>query len=382
MEWVASWSVCGHDARVGSGARESGSTNVQSPLSVVAVRSLLPENRFEFDAVEAAFMDWLKDRPELEQAKAKRILKNSGVQTRRSCITLDEVFTPCSLTESSARYRHHAKRLGIALLDDTLQQAGIKPKDVDVLVTTSCTGYMIPSVDAYMAERLGFRTDVLRLPVTEMGCAAGASAMMYASEMLRGRSEGIAAVVNIELPTNTMQHHDFSMDNIVSSALFSDGLGCAILRKGARPGIASIKSWITHQVPETLELLGYNLTSGGFLMNLHPTLPDVIGQNFEAATDALLKPEGLSLSDIRHFVIHPGGVKILDRIEPILAKYGGSTQLSRDTMRDCGNMSSATVMVILERLLKSKPQPGKVLMMSFGPGFGAHMLLLEVGKEG
>lgn len=327
-------------------------------------------------------MDWLKDRPEVDQAKARRILKNSGVHTRRSCLTLDEVFTPCSLTESSMRYRHHAKRLGIALLDDTLQQAGVRAKDIDVLVTTSCTGYMIPSVDAYMAERLGCRPDVLRLPVTEMGCAAGASAMMYASEMLRGRSEGLAAIVNIELPTNTMQHADFSMDNIVSSALFADGLACTLLRKGAGPGIARIQSWTTHQVPETLELLGYNLTSGGFLMNLHPTLPDVIGQNFEKATHALLGPQGLTLSDVRHFVIHPGGVKILDRIEPILARYGGSTNLSRDTMRDCGNMSSATVMVILERLLASNPEPGKVLLMSFGPGFGAHMLLLEVGKEG
>jgi len=348
----------------------------------VSVRSLLPEHRYEAEVAEKAFMNWLAARPDLERAKARRIFQNSGVQTRRSCLTIDELFWPCSLSESSARYRKHAKTLGTALLDATLRDAGIRPSDVDVLITTSCTGFMIPSVDAYMAAELGFRPDLLRLPVTEMGCAAGAAALMYAAEILRGRSEGLAAIVNIELPTNTLQLNDFSMDNIVSSMLFSDGLACTILRKGARPGRASVESWTTLQVPDSLNLLGYNLTSTGFLMTLHPTLPDVIGQHFEHAVETLLKAEGLSLRDIKHFVIHPGGVKILDRIEPILAKYGGSTRLSREVMRDCGNMSSATVMVILERLLNSNPEPGRTLLMSFGPGFGAHMALLNIEKAG
>jgi alkylresorcinol/alkylpyrone synthase len=354
---------------------------MEAPITIVAVRSLMPEHSFEFDQVEGAFMRWLAGRPEGERIKAKRILRNAGVDVRRSCLTVDEIFTPCPLTESSRRYRHHATRLGVQVLQQTLEQAGVRPRDVDILITTSCTGFMIPSVDAYMANQLGMRADLIRLPVTEMGCAAGASALMYASEMLRGRPGGVAAIVNIELPTNTMQLDNFSMDNIVSSALFSDGLACTILRNGGPPGPATIEAWSTHQVIESLDLIGYQLTSTGFVMNLHPSLPEVVGQHFEKAAASVLEPRHLTLGDLRHFAVHPGGVKILDRIEEILFRRGRDTAFSRQVMREYGNMSSATVMVILERLLASNPAPGKGLLMSFGPGFGAHQLLLTIGSE-
>jgi predicted naringenin-chalcone synthase len=358
---------------------------MNASTDIIAVRSLLPERAFDAAAIEAAFMRWLADRPEEDRLKARRILRNSGVAVRRSCLELDEIFEDCGLTRSSVRFREHAVRLGEELLASTLEQAGCRARDLDVLVTTSCTGFMIPSIDAHLAERFGMRSDLLRLPVTQMGCAAGASALMYASEMLAGRPGGTAAILNVELPTNTMQLHDFSMDNIVSSALFSDGLGCTILRRATgaerRDAPASILGWTTHQVPGSLDLLGYHLTGTGFSMQLDPTLPDVIARHFESAARSLLGPRGLTLGDIDHFVIHPGGVKILDRIEPILAAHGGSTALSRAVMRDCGNMSSATVIVILERLLASRPKPGRALLMSFGPGFGAHQVLLDIGKE-
>lgn len=341
----------------------------------------MPPHQYGADEVEAAFMKWLADRPEADRVKAKRVLRNSGVLNRHSCLTVDEIFTPTSLTETSRRYRQHATELGVRLLAETLDASSIKPTEVDILITTSCTGYMIPSVDAYMAERLGMRADLLRLPVTEMGCAAGASALMYAAEMLRGRPGATAAVMNIELPTNTIQLDNFSMDNIVASALFADGLACTILRNGGEPGQAQIDAWCTHQVRDSLHLIGYQLTSGGFLMNLDPTLPDVIAEHFEAAARSLLEPRGLTLKDLSSFVIHPGGVKILDRIETILARHGRDAHPSRETMRDHGNMSSTTVAVILERLLADRSAAGKSLLMSFGPGFGAHQLLLNIGKE-
>lgn len=353
---------------------------MDAALNIIAVRSLMPERCFEANEVEAAFMRWLAQRPEEERLKARRILRNSGVATRRSCLRMEEIFTPCTLTESSRRYRHHAVELGVRLLDETLDAAGVRPQEIDLLLTTSCTGFMIPSIDAHMAQRLGMRSDLVRLPVTQMGCAAGASGLMYAAEMLRGRPGGLAAIVNIELPTNTMQLGDFSMDNIVSSALFSDGLACTLLRHGGTDGLARIEGWSTHQVADSLDLIGYNLTDGGFLMHLDPTLPDVIAAHFETAVHSLLSGHGLSLREIDHFVLHPGGVKILDRLEAILAEVDGDVRLSREVMRDHGNMSSSTVIVILERLLASADR-GTALLMSFGPGFGAHQLLLTLGRS-
>lgn len=327
-------------------------------------------------------MTWMAQRPEAERIRAKRILRNAGVDARHSFLTIDDVFTPCSLTESSLRFRRHAVDLGTRLLRETLEQANLAPQDVDLLITTSCTGYMIPSVDAYMADGLGMRPDLVRLPVTEMGCAAGASALIYAAEMLRSRPRGIAAIVNIEFPTNTLQLDNFSIDNIVGNALFSDGLACAIVRHGGDSGAARIDGWAMHQVPRSMDLLGYQLTDTGFVMNLDASLPDLIEEHFESSTRALLKRRELTLRDIEHFVIHPGGVKILDRIDSVLKRYGGHAALSRDVMRELGNMSSSTVMFILERLLGSAPTPGPALMMSFGPGFGAHQLILNIGNGG
>jgi predicted naringenin-chalcone synthase len=355
---------------------------MRTGLNILSVQSLLPPVRHEKGDVEEAFMGWLAGQDRAVRIRARRILQNAGVDGRHSFLTLDEIFTPCSLTASTLRYREHAIELGTQVLREGLEKANVAPDEVDVLITTSCTGYMIPSVDAYMAERLGMRSNLLRVPVTEMGCAAGATALIYAARMLEGRSGGVAAVVNIEFPTNTMQLNDYSMDNIVATALFSDGLGCTVIRQGGERGRATIEDYATHQVLHTTHVLGYQLTDRGFRMNLDQSLPDIIAANFHRATAGLLTGSELTLRDVRHFVIHPGGVKILDRIQELLEPHGGNVSRSRDVMRRYGNMSSSTVTFILESLLSSDPAPGPALMMSFGPGFGAHQLLLAIHEGG
>lgn len=351
-------------------------------IQIVSTHTLLPENRYSAEEIETAFERWMSGQSRDLQVKARKILRNASVQNRHSFLTIDEIFSPASLTESAARYRAAATRLGTAALSKGLTKAGVAPRDVDVLITTSCTGYMIPSVDAYMADELGMRPDLVRLPVTEMGCAAGASALIYACEMLRGRPGAVAAVVNIELPTNTMQHNDFSMDNIVGTALFSDGVACTVLRNqpddGGACGRVRVKDWGMFQVGSSTGILGYQLTDTGFRMNLDASLPDVIGTHFESAAGSILSPRGLGLRDVRHFAIHPGGVKILDRIDSILGAHDASATVSRGVMSRLGNMSSSTVIFILDEILRSSPAPGPLLLMSFGPGFGAHQLLMQV----
>jgi predicted naringenin-chalcone synthase len=354
----------------------------EAGLNVVSVHTLLPPVRHENGAVEDAFMRWVGGQGPDVRTKARRILRNAGVDGRHSFLTLEEIFTPCSLTDSMTRYRRSAVELGTEVLREGLEKAEVEPDEVDVLLTTSCTGYMIPSVDAHMAERLGMRSDLLRLPVTEMGCAAGASALIYAAKMLRGQPGGIAAIVNVEFPTNTIQLGDFSFDNIVATALFSDGLGCTVLRQGGPRGLASVADCLTHRVLDTTHVLGYQLTDRGFRMDLDQSVPEVIAEHFHRATAGLLARNGLTLRDIEHFVIHPGGVKILDRIQELLDPHGGDVSRSREVMRRCGNMSSSTVTFILESLLASRPSPGPALMMSFGPGFEAHQVLLAIHEGG
>lgn len=351
-----------------------------SHLNILATHTAMPPLRHEAADVERAFCDWLSGQDRALQVKGLRVLRSAGVQSRHSFLTLEQIFTPCGLTESSARYRRHAIELGTKAVADALVKAGVKPHDLDVLITTSCTGYMIPSVDAYIADALGMRPDLVRLPVTEMGCAAGASALIYAAHMLAGRRGRTAAVLNIEFPSNTMQHDDFSMDNIVGTALFSDGIACTVVRCDPEPGPVTIRDWAMHQVFETTGLLGYQLTDSGLRMNLDASLPEVIGHHFRSATAPMLERNGLRLEDVGHFVIHPGGVKILDRIDEVLSNFGGSVNISRRVMERYGNMSSSTVVFILDALLRSQASPGTALMMSFGPGFSAHQLLIQLNE--
>lgn len=353
-----------------------------STSRILATHTLLPPLRHSAAEVEDAFMEWLAGQDRDLRVRGQRILRNGAVDGRHSFLPLREIFAPRSLESAMALYRTHAVELGTRALEEGLAKAGIAPDEVDILITTSCTGYMIPSADAYMSERLGMRSDLLRVPITEMGCAAGASALMYAAQMLRGTDDAVAAIVNIEFPTNTMRIADFSLENIVATALFSDGIGCTVLRSGEGPARATIRDWRTHQVERTTHILGYELTDAGFRMNLDESLPDVIACHFGRATEALLAPHGLTLSDIRHFVIHPGGVRILDRLQELLAPHGGSVERSRAVMRRFGNMSSSTVTFILDELLSTatdaEPAEGPTLLASFGPGFGAHQLLLDV----
>ncbi len=354
---------------------------MDASIQLLAVSTQLPPKRYDAAAVEAAFMSWLRNESDELRAKARRILRSAGIESRRSFLDAEEIFAERSLTESTRRYREQAIEIGTSVLSDALGAAGVRPDEVDILITTSCTGYMIPSVDAYMADRLGLRPDLIRLPVTEMGCAAGASALIYASEMLRARPGSVAATVSLEFPTNTMQPRERTLENIVGSALFSDGAACAVLRAGGHGAQARIDDWAMHQVSDSAEILGYRLTDTGFLMHLDPTLPDVVAERFEEATRGLLQRSALTLADIDHFLVHPGGVKILDRVEDALRPHGGDLRRSRAVMRELGNMSSATVLFILKRLLDESPEAGRALLVSFGPGFGAHALLLTVGQE-
>jgi alkylresorcinol/alkylpyrone synthase len=353
-----------------------------STIGILATHTLLPPQRHSAAEVEEAFMEWLSGQDRDLRIRALRILRNAGVDGRHSMLPLREIFAHRSLEDAMRVYRESAVELGTRALDEGLAKAGIAADEVDILITTSCTGYMIPSADAYMAERLGMRCDLLRVPITEMGCAAGASALMYAAQMLRGTDDAVAAIVNIEFPTNTMRIADFSLENIVATALFSDGIGCTVLRSGDGPARASIRDWRTHQVERTTHILGYELTDAGFRMNLDESLPDIIAAHFARATTALLEPHGLAISDLEHFVIHPGGVRILDRLQELLAPHGGSVERSRSVMRRFGNMSSSTVTFILDSLLETapgeSPTTGPALLASFGPGFGAHEVLLDL----
>lgn len=343
---------------------------------IIAVNTIWPEYSHTEQETMEAYKNWVSSQDEDFRRKAERIFRNTQIKSKHTIAPAEVLFSPRTFEEANNLYKEKAIELGTKALEQALSKTGLKPTEIDFLITTSCTGFMIPAFNAYVANNLGLRPDVKHLPITESGCAAGVTALIYANDLLKAYPDKKVAIVTLEFPSNTIQLNDYSWDNVVGTALFADGVACAILDGGQNSSPKIIDSQM-HQVPNTTDILGYNLTNGGLKMNLDKAIPQVIEDNFYSLIAPILKRNNLEVKDVDNFIIHPGGVKILDKIEALLAEHGKNASSSRKIMETYGNMSSSTVMFILNEDMKTAKKGEKTLMLSFGPGFAAHQVLLE-----
>ncbi len=343
---------------------------------ILTVNTVLPEYSYTEEETMDVYKHWVSSQSEDFRRKAERIFRNTQIKSKHTVASPEILLSQRTFEEANNLYIKKAIELGTAALEQTLMECNLKPEELDYLITTSCTGFMIPSVNAYISNNVGLRPDIKHLPITESGCAAGVTALIYANDLLRAYPDKKIAIITIELPSNTMQINDYSWDNVVGTALFSDGVACVIL-DGKPDCSAKIIDSQMYQVPNTTEILGYNLTNSGLKMNLDKAIPQTIEDNFYKIVTPFLNKNGFEIEDIDNFIIHPGGVKILDKIENLLATKGKDAHLSRQIMEKYGNMSSSTVLFILNEQLKNVYTGEKTLMLSFGPGFTANQVLLE-----
>src|SRR5258708_5950923 len=249
---------------------------------------------------------------------------------------------------------------------------------IDIIIAVSCTGVMIPSLDAHLAGELGFRPDVRRLPITELGCSAGAAALARAADFLRGFPGGNALVLSIELPSLNLQLGDLSRDNLVSSALFGDGAAAVVLRAGAHAGVQILDSEC-QLLPRSTEALGFDLRSDGFHCVLSKSIPVLLRPHLGALVDRLLARSDIRRGDLQCFVVHPGGKTILGCVEEALGLRREDTQPSWDVLRDYGNQSSASVLFVLDEWIRGGRVPAGAhgLLVGFGPGLSIETSLLR-----
>ncbi|NER11334.1 Predicted naringenin-chalcone synthase [Muriicola jejuensis] len=321
---------------------------------------------------------WLSGQEERYRRKVLKIFEAAGVDRRYGIMNIEEVFTATSFSDKNDIYAREVKKLGKAVLQKALDKQGWEAKSLDYIITVSCTGIMIPSLDAYLINDLGLKQDVVRLPVTEMGCAAGVSGMIYATQFLRSNPDKRAAVVAVESPTATFQLDDFNMANMVSAAIFGDGAACILLSSEEEASGPVIRGEEMYHFYEATHLMGFDVVNTGLKMILDPSVPTAITEHFPEIIHPFLRKHDTSITEVDHLVFHPGGRKIVETVESLFGSLGKNIDDTRETLRLYGNMSSATVLYVLDRFMDKNIAKGEQgLILSFGPGFSAQRVLIQ-----
>lgn len=345
---------------------------------IKAVSKALPKFTRTTDDIIPFVNLWLANQEERFRRKVVKIFEGAGVDKRYGIMSIEEVFNATSFEEKNAIYTREVKKLGSEALTNALGKADWQADSLDYIITVSCTGIMIPSLDAFLINELGLKQDVVRLPVTEMGCAAGVSGLIYAANFLKNNPGKRAAIVAVESPTATFQLNDYSMANMVSAAIFGDGAAAVLLSSEETCDGPSIIGDEMYHFKDATHMMGFDLTNTGLKMILDPSVPEVIADHFPNIVHPFLKKHDSSIEKVNHLIFHPGGRKIVQTVEELFGKLGKEIDETRAVLKEYGNMSSCTVLYVLERFLEKEIAHGEQgLILSFGPGFSAQRVLIE-----
>jgi alkylresorcinol/alkylpyrone synthase len=318
-----------------------------------------------------------------------RLHGSAGVDSRHVALPLADYDGLRGIVARNDRYLEAALDVGERALRGALDAAGLTGGDVDLLIVTSVTGVAVPSLDARLIPRLGLRPDVKRLPVFGLGCVAGAAGLARLHDYLLGWPAHTAALLAVELCTLNWPVSDITTADLVVSVLFGDGSAALVASgdgaggragargaRGRRPRVIASRSEV---YPDSEDTLGWQLGADGFRIVLTAELADVVERRLSGSVTAFLAAHGLTTDDIKSWICHPGGPKVLDAAQKSLKLADGALGISRRSLAEAGNMSSVSVLHILEQVIDTgPPPPGSIgLMIGLGPGVSAELVLLQ-----
>jgi alkylresorcinol/alkylpyrone synthase len=302
------------------------------------------------------------------------VFGNAGIDRRYSTVPVDWYEKPHGWTDRNSLYLEHALALIEEAARQALAEAGLQPEDIDQVVTVSTTGIATPSLDALLLNRLPLRSDVRRLPIFGLGCAGGVLGMARAADLARAAPRSRVLFLVVELCALCFRHGDFTKSNLVATALFGDGATAAVIScDGEGPALSHGGEFTW---PHSLDIMGWDVADDGLKAIFSRDIPTLVQRDLRQATEEFLRRHDLALADIDYFVCHPGGAKVLDALEEAFGLAPGALGQARATLRDYGNMSAATVLFVLKRMLQSGAR-GRMLMTALGPGFTAGFQLID-----
>ncbi len=346
---------------------------MQTAALLSLATSIPPYTFLQKDVLSTAWDVFGSRFPDFERFSS--IFSNTGIVKRHGVKPFEWYLEPRGWPERTEAFLKGAEVLFIDVAGKALARAGLDAAEVDTVVTVCSTGIATPSLDARVARRMGFRSDVSRVPVFGLGCAGGTSGLSIASRLAQARPGTNVLLVTIELCSLALRLDELTKANIIAVSLFGDGAAAIMLRAGDG-GATQIEHTGEHLWPDTLDVMGWSVDPEGFGVILRRTIPDFVTTQLKPALTQILARMQLSLADIDRFICHPGGAKVINAIETALALDQGTLEHERQVIADYGNMSSPTVLFTLERAL-ANGLPARSLLTALGPGFTASCVSLR-----
>jgi alkylresorcinol/alkylpyrone synthase len=348
---------------------------------ILAVGRAFPPNYADQETLTAALTaHW--SRQHFNSGRLAQIHKSALVDGRHLALPIAEYATHDTFGKKNDAFIRVGLDVGEAAIRDGMARAGLTPADIDHLVFVSVTGIATPSLDARLVNRLSLKSSVKRTPIFGLGCLGGAAGLARASDALRAFPAEVAVLLSVELCSLTLQPEDLSIPNVVATGLFGDGAAAVVLGGGARPAPPTAPRIVaTRSVfyPGTEWVMGWDVVDTGFKVVLSAKVPEVIEANIAGDVDRFLGDHGLGRGRISHWIAHTGGPKVLEAFRAALGLPAEALERSYRSLREIGNLSSASVLFVLaDHLEAGQARPGDFgLVAAMGPGFAAELLLLE-----
>ena len=350
---------------------------------IVAVRSAFPDHRYRQAEITQKVAQLSGLGPD-QRALLEQLHANAGVEYRHTVLPSPEYDGLGGIEPTNDRYIREATDLGERALREVLKVAGLTARDLDLLIVTSVTGVAVPSLDARLVSRLGLRPDVKRLPIFGLGCVAGAAALARLHDYLLAWPGHHAALLAVELCSLSWPAAEITIADLVASSLFGDGAAALVATGGQGPGrragggprIVASRSQV---YPDSLDMLGWRLGSDCFRIVLTAELVGVVERHLGGSVSSFLAEHDLTIDDISAWICHPGGPKVIDAIQESLKLPDSAMEPSRHSLAEVGNLSSASVLHILQKTIGAGPPPrgSYGLMIGLGPGISAELVLLR-----
>lgn len=348
-------------------------------MHIASVQSALPKHQYDQRILLSALQrHWgpKVDNPVFMERLQARV----GVDRRHLALPIEEYYDLKTWGKANNHWIDVATELGEKALCGALTRAGFAPSDLGAIFFVSITGISSPSIDARLINKMGLPVNIKRVPIFGLGCVAGAAGISRAADYVRAYPKQVAAVLAVELCSLTLQQEDLSVANLISSGLFGDGAGAVLVagaeRKSDGPEILATRSVF---YPNSEHVMGWDISEKGFRIVLSREVPEVVQDHLASDVDAFLEDEGLTRSDIGSWVLHTGGPRVLEATAAALQLPEGALDASWECLKRTGNLSSASVLLVLEEvMMRRRPAAGTYsILAAMGPGFCSELVLLR-----